>query len=89
LWLIEETGRGLGDDWIALSPALLAVAGLLGAIGGRKPKRARLLAEGQAADALPDPAITALLRDRSSLAANILAAACALAILVLMVWRPD
>jgi uncharacterized membrane protein len=89
LWLIEETGRSLGDGWIALSLALLAVAGVLGAIGGRKPKRARLLAEGQAADARPDPAIAALLRDPLSLTANALAAACAFAILVLMVWRPD
>ena len=89
LWLIEETGRSLGDGWIALSLVLLAVAGLLGAIGGRKPKRARLLAERQGADARPDPAIAALLRDRASLAANALAAACAFAILVLMVWRPD
>jgi uncharacterized membrane protein len=89
LWLIEETGRSLGDGWIALSLLLLALAGLLGAIGGRKPKRARLLAEGQAADARPDPAIVALLRDPVSLTANVLAAACAVAILVLMVWRPD
>jgi len=41
------------------------------------------------ADARPDPAIAALLRDRVSLAANALAAACAFAILVLMVRRPD
>ena len=68
LWLIEETGRSLGDGWIALSLALLALAGLLGAIGGRKPKRARLLAERQPADAHLDPAIGALLRDRRSLA---------------------
>jgi uncharacterized membrane protein len=88
LWLIEETGRSLGDGWMALSLVLLAVAGLLGAIGGRKPKRARLLAERQAVDTPPDPAIGALLRDRLSLAANALAAAAAFAILVLMVWRP-
>jgi hypothetical protein len=39
--------------------------------GGRKPKRARLLAEGQAADARPDPAIAALLRDPQSLTATL------------------
>ena len=49
LWLIEETGRSLGDGWIALSLALLAVAGLLGAIGGAQaearaaPRRAPVL----------------------------------------------
>lgn len=65
LWLIEETGRSVGDGWIAISLALLAGAGLLGTIGGRKPKRARLLAESKAADSPPDPAIRALLTDRS------------------------
>ena len=35
------------------------------------------------------PEVRTLLRDRASLAANVLAAAAALAILVLMVWRPE
>jgi len=35
------------------------------------------------------PEVRALLRDRTALAANALAAAAALAVLVLMVWRPD
>lgn len=88
LWLIEETGHSLGDGWLALSLVLLVVAGALGAVGGRKAKRARLLAERQAGDAHADPAIRLLLRDRVSLAANAAAAAAALGVLVLMVWRP-
>jgi uncharacterized membrane protein len=89
LWLIEETGHSLGDGWIALSLLLLVVAGVLGAIGGRKPKEARRLAESQPPDGAPDPAIRALLRDRLALAANVLSAVAAFAILVLMVWRPS
>ena len=88
LWLIEETGHSLGDGWIALSLLLLVVAGVLGAVGGRKPKEARRLAESQPPDSAPDPGIRALLRDRPSLAANVLSGIAALAILVLMVWRP-
>ena len=89
LWLIEETGHSLGDGWIALSLLLLLVAGVLGAVGGRKPKEARRLAESQPPDRAPDPAIRALLRDRLALAANVLSGIAALAILVLMVWRPN
>jgi uncharacterized membrane protein len=94
LWLIEETGHSLGDGWLSLSLLLLVVAGALGAVGGRKPKQARKLAERQAAagrgDSLPpDPAIRTLLLDPVSLLANLLSAAAAVAILVLMVWRPS
>lgn len=88
LWLIEETGHSLGDGWVALSLLLLVLAGVLGAIGGRKPKRARQLAERQAPESAADPALGALLRDPVSLAANALSAIAAFAILVLMVWRP-
>ena len=89
LWLIEETGHSLGDGWIALSLLLLVAAGVLGAVGGRKPKEARRLAESHSPDSAPDPAIRALLSDRLSLAANALSAVAAFAILVLMVWRPS
>lgn len=56
---------------------------------GAKPKLARLLAERQAAEALPDPEIRLLLRDRVSLVASAASAAAAFVVLVLMVWRPD
>jgi uncharacterized membrane protein len=89
LWLVDETGRSVGDGWITASLLLLLVSLLLGAVGGRKAKQARLLARSQAPDAPPEPAVLALLRDRASLAANLLAAAVAVGILVLMVWRPE
>lgn len=89
LWLIEETNRSLGDGWIAVSLLLLLVSLLLGAVGGRRARKARMLAASAPPDAPPDPAVFALLRDRASLAANVLATAAALGILVLMVWRPE
>ncbi len=89
LWLVDETGRSLEDGWISVSLLLLLVSLLLGAVGGRKAKLARRLAESQAPDAPVGPELGTLLRDRASLAANVLAAAAALAILVLMVWRPE
>jgi uncharacterized membrane protein len=73
---------------VAASLVLLATSGLLGAIGGRKAKRARRLAEGADEGAEADPRIVKLLGDRLSLAANLGAGAAAVAILVLMVWRP-
>ena len=89
LWLVEETNRSLGDGWIAASLLLLLVSLVLGAVGGRKARQARVLAASGPPDAPPDPAALALLRDRASLAANLLASAAALGILVLMVWRPE
>jgi uncharacterized membrane protein len=89
LWLVDETRRSVGDGWITVSLLLLLVSGLLGAVGGRKAKLARRLAERQPPEAAADPAIFALLRDRAALAANLLAAAAAVGILVLMVWRPE
>lgn len=89
LWLIEETGHSLGDGWLALSLLLLVVAGALGGVGGRKPKEARRLAESQAGGEAPDPAIRTLLLDPAAMLANVLSAVAALAVLVLMVWRPS
>ncbi len=89
LWLVDETGRSVDDAWITVSLLLLLVSVLLGAVGGRKAKAARRLAEAQAPEARVDALVQTLLRDRAALAANLLAAAAALGILVLMVWRPE
>ena len=89
LWLVDETRRSLGDGWFSASLSLLVVSLLLGAVGGRKAKLARRLAESQAPEAPVGQEVRGLLRDRTALAANLLAAAAALAILVLMVWRPQ
>jgi len=88
LWLVDETAWSLRDGWLASSLGLLAASVLLGAVGGRKPKRARLLAERQPPAARPDAEIGRLLRDRPSWLANAAASAAAFVVLVLMIWRP-
>lgn len=87
-WLLDLTAYGL-DGWVVASLALLAAAALAGGIGGQAPKRARLLADRLAAeDDRPSGDLDALLRDRASDALNAVAAAAAVTILVLMVWKP-
>jgi len=86
---VDETHWSLEDAWITVALLLLLASLLLGAVGGRKAKQARRLAEAQAPEATVDPLVQTLLRDRAALAANLLAAAAALGILVLMIWRPE
>ena len=62
---------------------------MLGAIGGQRPKRARLLAERLAGERAPaSPELRALLDDRFSLLSNCASALIVLAILALMVFKP-
>ena len=90
-WLIEASNGfySLGDGWIAGTLGLLVLAFILGAIGGQRPKRARLLAARLAADGAETAAeLRALLDDRLSRAFNYGAALAVLAALVIMVWKP-
>lgn len=91
LWLIEVYGDlySLGDGWIGGSLGLLALAFVFGAIGGQRPKQARILAsrlagEGGAATA----ELRGLLDDGLSRAFNYAAAIAVSAALVVMVWKP-
>lgn len=90
-WLIEASNGffSLGDGWIAGALGLLIAAFVLGALGGQRPKRARLAAEelARAGDST-DGELRALLGDGLSAALNYGAALCAVAALVLMVWKP-
>ena len=89
LWLVDLGGFGYGDGWITAALSLFVVALLLGAAGGRRPKRARVLASQLAADKAPvNDELRALLRDPVSLAVNYLSALIVLAILALMVLKP-
>jgi uncharacterized membrane protein len=81
-WLLDETGYGLNDGWVAEAIGLLVLASLLGALGGQRPKKARLLAE------QGDPEASHRLGDPLTLVLNGAAAACVLAILALMIWKP-
>ncbi len=89
LWLVDLAGRRLDEGWLAASLALFVLAIVLGAAGGRRPKRARLLARRLAAEGdVPTEELRALLDDRVALLANYAAALALVAVLLLMVWKP-
>lgn len=87
-WLVELTRWTLGDAWLGWALALFVVAAVLGAAGGRRPKRARLLAERLPADVDAPEELRSLLRDPVSDLLNWGAAVAAFAVLALMVWKP-
>jgi uncharacterized membrane protein len=88
LWLADLSGYGLGG-WVLAALVLFLASVLLGGVGGQTPKRARLLAGrlAQAGDE-PSPELEALLENRRADALNAAAAVSAVAVLVLMVWKP-
>ena len=88
-WLLHASEHSLGDGWLLLALGLLAVSALLGALGGRGPKQARLLAERSPRDAPPSAELRRLLDDGVARALNIASGIAALGVLVLMVWRPS
>ena len=89
LWLVHLGDFGYGDGWIDAALALFVAAMVLGAVGGQRPKQARLLASRLAAEGQSTSAeLRELLDDRLSRATNYLAAAVVVAILVLMVFKP-
>jgi uncharacterized membrane protein len=89
MWSVDVGGFGYGDGWISAALGLFVVAMALGAIGGQRPKRARLLASRLAAENEPASAeLRALLDDRLARATNYLASVIVVAILVLMVFKP-
>jgi uncharacterized membrane protein len=88
LWLTDLSGYGF-DGWVLAALVLFAVAVVLGGLGGQTPKRARRLAERLASGAdEPSAELRALLRDPRADALNAAAAVAAVAVLVLMVWKP-
>jgi uncharacterized membrane protein len=89
LWLVHLERIGYGTGWVDAAIALFAAMAVLGTGGGQRPKRARRLAaqlveRGQ----LSSDELRALLDDRITLAVNYLSAVIALAIVVLMVFKP-
>ena len=85
-WLLDLTEFDLGDAWVATALGLVVLGAVLGSLGGRRPRRARLLAE-RGVDAA-DPELRRLLDDPLSLWLNGAAAAAYVAVLALMVWKP-
>ena len=85
-WLLDATEFDLGDTWVATALGLVVLGAIVGSLGGRRPKKARLLTE-RGADAA-DPELRRLLDDPFSLWLNAAAAAAYVAVLALMVWKP-
>ena len=83
-WLLDLTEFGLGDAWVEAALGLVVLGAVLGSLGGRRPKRARLLAERGA----EHEDVRRLLDDPLSRLLNGAAAAAYLAVLALMVWKP-
>ena len=90
LWLVDLGAWGFGTGWIVAALVLLGVTVVLGAAGGQRPKRARRLAVELRDDGAADTReLRRLLDDRAGRAANYLASLLLLAIIVLMVFKPD
>jgi uncharacterized membrane protein len=89
LWLVHLGHWGYGTGWVDWAIGLYVLAMLLGAVGGRRPKRARLCATALAARGEPvNGELASLLEDRVSRAVNYASLLLVLAILVLMVFKP-
>jgi uncharacterized membrane protein len=89
IWLVHLGKWPWGSAWIDASLGLLVAAAVVGGLGGRWPKEARLLATRLAAEGREDrPALRRLLDHPLSLALNYGAGLLGLAILGLMVFKP-
>ena len=88
LWLAGEVDQ-FGEAWLLTSLGLFIAALVLGALGGQRPKHARLLAA-RLADEGDEmtPELRRLLDDPPSRIANYGSSLLVLLILVLMVWQP-
>jgi uncharacterized membrane protein len=89
LWLVDLGDWGYDAGWIDAAIALFVAAAVLGGLGGKTPREARLLAGRLAAEGKPMSAeLRALLDDRKAQLMNYASSLLVLAILVLMVWKP-
>jgi uncharacterized membrane protein len=88
-WLMQIGAYDLGDGWLAGSLGLFVLAALLGALGGRRPKQARLRAEQLHREGAPaDAELRRLLDDRPALVLNYASALFLVAVLALMIAKP-
>jgi uncharacterized membrane protein len=89
VWLVGDTDFDYGDAWIGAAFALWVVALVLGAVGGRRDRHTRELAEQLAASGdQPSAELAARLHDPVTLAFTYGSGAAVIAILVLMIWKP-
>ncbi|TMK28269.1 MAG: DUF2269 family protein [Actinobacteria bacterium] len=90
LALVGDEDIGYGTTWVSASIALWVASVALGGAGGRTARHARYLAERLAAEGdRPNEELRKLVAHRRSLLLSYGATAAVVAILVLMVWRPN
>jgi uncharacterized membrane protein len=88
-WLVDLAGHDFGEAWLSAALALFVLAMVSGGAAGRAPRRARELAARLAAEGdRPSLEPRRLLDHRPSLVLNAVSSLAAIAVLVLMVWRP-
>jgi len=89
LWLVHLGNWGYDTAWVETSIALYVLALVLGGLGGRRPKQARLLATRLANDTeTANDELRTLLDDRASLAQNYASLLLMLVIIGLMCVKP-
>ena len=90
LWLVFDLDfYELWDGWIVAALIMWFLSGALGGAGGRRDKETRMFAERLAAGGdAPSPELQARVRDPIALSLNVASSLLALAILVLMIWKP-
>lgn len=89
LWLVPLGHWGFGTPWVVIGIVLTATVTALGAVGGHRPKRARLLAADLTRDGKPPtPHLRELLADPVANAINYLSVVLMLGIIVIMITKP-
>jgi MFS family permease len=89
LWLVHLGHWRYGSAWVVSATALYLLVLLLGGLGGRRPKEARLLATRLAGEDGPvSGELRALLDDRASRVENYGSLLLVLVIVALMVFKP-
>ena len=89
-WLADRLGIALSATWLTLTFVLLGWMVVIGAVAGRQDRKTRELAERLAGDGdAPSEDLTRRLRDPLNLALNASMLAAAVAVVALMVWKPD
>jgi uncharacterized membrane protein len=89
LWLADDAGYGIGDEWVVAAIALWVVANALGGASGKPIGRAAELAQRLAEDGdQPSAELHRAVADRRAFVLSYLSFAAVMAILVLMVFKP-
>ncbi len=89
-WLADRLGIGLGSTWLVATFALLGWTVVVGAVAGRQDRLTRELAERFAVDGdRSSVELTRRLRDPVNLALNGSLLVATIAIVALMVWKPE